>query len=172
MIAKNRRTNLRILCLFFAVTFVYLLPSPVLAEGYGNALNGVNSYDAVFEVTQASPRAANIVFWAIKNAYEVAEVKGLAKAPNIAIVFHGPAVRLTSSNKAPFNDAEWTEVENFQETLRQMKTDGVKLEICLYAAKVMGVDRSTIIPEVDQVGNGFVSVIGYQMQGYAVVRIP
>jgi hypothetical protein len=36
----------------------------------------------------------------------------------------------------------------------------------------MGVDKATIMPEIDQVGNGFVSVIGYQMQGYAVVRIP
>ena len=53
-----------------------------------------------------------------------------------------------------------------------MKKDGVKLEICLYAAKVMGVGEDTIIPEIDRVGNGFVSVIGYQKQGYAVVRIP
>jgi hypothetical protein len=37
---------------------------------------------------------------------------------------------------------------------------------------VMGVDKATIMPEIDQVGNGFVSVIGYQMQGYALVSIP
>ena len=63
-------------------------------------------------------------------------------------------------------------MEKFQQTLRQMKQAGVKLEICLYAAKVMGVDQATILPEIDRVDNGFVSVIGYQMQGYAVVRIP
>jgi intracellular sulfur oxidation DsrE/DsrF family protein len=53
-----------------------------------------------------------------------------------------------------------------------LKKDGVKLEICLYAAKVMGVDPETIMPEIDRVGNGFISVIGYQAQGYSVVRIP
>jgi len=37
---------------------------------------------------------------------------------------------------------------------------------------VMEVDPKTVIPEIDLVDNGFVSVIGYQMQGYAVVRIP
>jgi intracellular sulfur oxidation DsrE/DsrF family protein len=79
---------------------------------------------------------------------------------------------LLSTDKAPFNEAEWAEVESFQETLKQMKKDGVKLEVCLYAVKMMGVDKATILPEIDQVGNGFVSVIGYQMQGYAVVRIP
>ncbi len=81
-------------------------------------------------------------------------------------------MKLLSSDKTLFNGAEWIEVEKFQKTLRQMKKDGVVLEICLYAAKVMGVDKATILPEIDRVGNGFVSVIGYQMQGYAVVRIP
>ena len=172
MIAKHRKTNRRILSLLFAAALVALVTTPALAAGYDNALKGVNSYNAIFEVTQASPKVANIVFWAVKNAYEVDEVKALAKAPNIAVVFHGPAVKMLSSDKTPFNGAEWAEVEKFQETLRQMKKDGVKLEVCLYAVEVMGVDKATIMPEIDQVGNGFVSVIGYQMQGYSVVRIP
>ena len=172
MIIKNIRTSSRIVTLFFAAALVAMMGTSALAAGYDNALKGVNSYDAVFEVTQASPKVANIVFWAVKNSYEEAAVKGLAKAPNIAIVFHGPAVKLLSTDKTPFNGAEWAEVEKFQATLRQMKKDGVKLEVCLYAVEVMGVDKATIIPEIDQVGNGFVSVIGYQMQDYAVVRIP
>jgi intracellular sulfur oxidation DsrE/DsrF family protein len=53
-----------------------------------------------------------------------------------------------------------------------MKKDGVKLEVCLYAVKTMGMDKTKILPEIDPVDNGFVSVIGYQMQGYAVVRVP
>jgi intracellular sulfur oxidation DsrE/DsrF family protein len=108
----------------------------------------------------------------VKNAYEISEVNALEKAPRIAVVFHGPAVKLISSDRNPFNAAEWVEVVKFQETLRKMKKDGVKLEVCLYAAEVMGVDKATIMPEIDQVGNGFVSVIGYQMQGYALVSIP
>ena len=172
MIVENRSANPRIVSLFIAAAFVTLLSASALAGGYDNALKGVNNYDAVFEVTQKNPKISNLIFWAVKNAYEESEVKGLKNDPNIAIVFHGPAVKLLSTDRSPFNDAEWAEVENFQDTLRQMKTDGVKLEVCLYAVKVMGVDKMTIIPEVDQVGNGFVSVIGYQMQGYAVVRIP
>ena len=53
-----------------------------------------------------------------------------------------------------------------------MKKDVVTFEICDYAVKVMGVDPATIMPEIDHVGNGFISVAGYQAQGYAVVRIP
>ncbi len=172
MIVKNRSKNRFSVSFFLSVVFVVMAAIPVFSAGYDNALQGVQSYNAVFEVSQKSPKIANAVFWAVKNAYEVAEVKGLKNPPRIAIVFHGPAVQLLSTESSPFNEAEWAEVENFQETLKQMKKDGVKLEVCLYAVKMMGVDKGTIIPEVDQVGNGFVSVIGYQMQGYAVVRIP
>jgi intracellular sulfur oxidation DsrE/DsrF family protein len=172
MSEKDQSISQRFLCLFFVVAFAVLVSTPIYAEGYDNALNGVNGYDAIFDVAKGDPKIANIVFWAVKNAYEISEVNALEKAPRIAVVFHGPAVKLISSDRNPFNAAEWVEVVKFQETLRKMKKDGVKLEVCLYAAEVMGVDKATIMPEIDQVGNGFVSVIGYQMQGYALVSIP
>lgn len=172
MNVESRRIFRQVYGLFFAVGLVALLATPVLAAGYDHSLKGVTDYDAVYEVTQGDPKVNNIVFWAVENSYQVAEVKALGKAPRIVVVFHGPAVKLISSDQATFDDAEWAEVKKFQNTLRQMKEDGVTLEVCLYAAKVMGVDKATIMPEVDQVGNGFVSVIGYQMQGYAVVRVP
>jgi len=55
--------------------------------------------------------------------------------------------------------------------IKQMKQDGVKLEVCKYAVKVLGVNPESILPEIDQVGNGFISVVGYQSQGYSVVTV-
>ncbi|WP_432820894.1 DsrE family protein [Trichloromonas sp.] len=172
MFAGKDKIGRRIFGVFLTAALVALMAAPVLAAGYDNALKSVTGYDAVFDVSLGVPDESNIVFWAVKNAYEAPEVKALAKAPNIAIVFHGPAVKLLSADKSLFTGAEWAEVEKFQGLLRQMKKDGVTLEVCLYAAEVMGVDKATIIPGIDRVDNGFVSVIGYQMQGYAVVRIP
>jgi hypothetical protein len=77
-----------------------------------------------------------------------------------------------SAVQAACSDAEWVEAAEFQETPRQVKKDGVKREGCLYAVKVMGLDKSTILTEIDPAGNGFVAVLGYLMPGYAVVRIP
>jgi intracellular sulfur oxidation DsrE/DsrF family protein len=172
MNTRNKNITQKIACLLFTVVLAAALSTSALANGYDNALKGVNSYDAVFEVSLGNPKIANLVFWAVKNAYEADEVKALSGTPNVVIVFHGPVVKLLSSDRSPFNGAEWAEVEKFQSTLRQMKKDGVKLEVCLYAAKVLGVDKATIMPEIDRVDNGFVSVVGYQMQDYAVVRIP
>jgi hypothetical protein len=43
-----------------------------------------------------------------------------------------------------------------------MKKDGVRFEVCDYALKANGVDPTTILPEVNHVGNGFISIAGYQ----------
>ena len=50
-----------------------------------------------------------------------------------------------------------------------MSKDGVKLEICLFAAEVFGVDPASVLPEIKRVGNGWISLIGYQSKGYALV---
>jgi intracellular sulfur oxidation DsrE/DsrF family protein len=162
----------RSLILFLFTTFFVLSTTPVMAAGYDKALKGAKDYKAVYEFSQGDPKTANLIFWAVKNSYEVDEVKSISGDRDVVVVFHGPVVKLLSTNQAPFNAVEWAEVEKFHDTIRTMKKDGVKFEVCLYAVKVLGVDESTIIPEIDKVGNGFVSVIGYQMQDYAVVRVP
>ena len=53
----------------------------------------------------------------------------------------------------------------------QMKANGVKFEVCDYALKVMDVDPKTILPEIDHVPNGFISIAGYQAQGYSLITI-
>lgn len=167
----NRHSSKLVLVSVVALSVFLVLPTLVIAAGYANALHGVKSYDAVYDVSTADPVMANIVFWAVKNSYEVSEV-GRIGQHKIAVVFHGLAVKLLSTDKSLFKAVQLPEVDKFQETLKQMKQSGVTLEVCQYALKVVGVNEATILPEVDQVGNGFVSVIGYQNQGYAVVRLP
>jgi uncharacterized protein len=135
------------------------------------ALEGVDGIKAVFEVSLESPAKANIVFGAIKGVYMDKSTRALSKPPTIAVVFHGPAVKLISTNREGFMEADYKALDEFAGTIRQMKKDGVKLEVCDYALKVMGVDPGSILPEVDHVGNGFISVIGFQAQGYSHVTI-
>jgi uncharacterized protein len=83
---------------FPAVLFVLLLVSaaPAVSEEYA-ALKGVDRVQAVFDVTLESAEAAPVVFWAVRNVYEDQSVRGLPEPPQIAVVFHGPAVKLISS---------------------------------------------------------------------------
>ena len=175
MVAKSGSAGFKLARVFglLGVLFgVLLMPVVGRAEGYGNALKGLKKVSVVFDVSQGNPKTDNVVFWAVKNVYEDTAVKALPENPSVAVVFHGAVVKLLSTDQDLFTKEDWPEVEKFQNTLRQMKKDGVALQVCMYAVKVMRVDPATLLKEVDQVPNGFVSVAGFQNQGYAVVRLP
>lgn len=165
------RSERQITLLMLAAAVLWLLAVPAVAGEYA-ALTGVKGLDTVYDVSQGSPKMANVIFWAVRDAYQNESVRALPDPASTVVVFHGPAVKLISTDRKGWKPEEVAEVDRFADTIRQMKKDGVTFEVCLYAAKVMGVDAATILPEVDRVGNGFISVAGYQAQGYSLVRIP
>jgi intracellular sulfur oxidation DsrE/DsrF family protein len=89
----------------------------------------------------------------------------------MAVVFMGPAVKLISKNRSGFTEEEQKILDEFANTLSNLAREGVKFEGCLIAMKILGVDPATILPEIKQVGNGWISLIGHQAQGYALVTI-
>jgi intracellular sulfur oxidation DsrE/DsrF family protein len=145
---------------------------PAVADGYDNALKGVKGLKAVFDYSQGSPKMSNIILGAVKGVYEDEATASLPEKTQLVILFQGPAVMLITKDRSNFPEKDFAELDKLHELIRQLKKDGVKLEVCLYAANVVGVDPSTILPEIDQVGNGFISTIGYQAQGYSLVRVP
>jgi intracellular sulfur oxidation DsrE/DsrF family protein len=172
MYQKHGRIVRRIVSVLLAPALFAVLAAPAMAGGYDDALKGVKEVKAVFDYGQGAPKTSNSLFWAIKNVYEDQSVRALPSPPRIVIVFRGAAVKLISSDRKNFSESDREDLDKFAATIRQLKKDGVKMEVCLYAAKSLGVDPATIMPEVDHVGNGFVSLAGYQAQGYAVVGIP
>ena len=159
---------------FAAITFIVALlacVAPALAGEYA-ALKGVKGLDSVFDVSLGSPAKATVIFAAIKDVYDDKSVRALPVPPRTVIVFHGPAVKLISSDRKSFDQVDQPSLDKVAEIIRQFKKDGVRMEVCMYAVKVMDIDPATLMPEIDQVGNGFISVLGYQARGYAVVTIP
>ena len=159
---------------FIAMTALCTIATlfPAFAGGYDSALEGVKGLKAVFDYSHGSPKMSNIILGAVKDAYEDEAVTSLPEKPRMVILFQGPAVTLITTDRSHFPEKEFAEIDKFHEMIRQLKKDGIKLEVCLYAAEVVGVDPSTILPEIDHVRNGFISTIGYQAQGYALVRVP
>lgn len=48
---------------------------------------------------------------------------------------------------------------------------GVKQEICAVATRVFGIENDTVLSDLTLVGDGFISLIGYQAQGYHLVPV-
>lgn len=153
-----------------ALLMIALLATPGVSHDYA-ALKGVKGIKTVFDVTQGSPQTANVVFWAIKNVHDDKSTRSLPEPPQVAVVFHGDAVNLISTDRSEFVDSDNKALDQFVNTIREMKQQGVRFEVCDYALKVANVDPATVIPEVDHVANGFISIAGYQAQGYSVITI-
>ena len=92
--------------------------------------------------------------------------------PDMIFTFHGPVVKLISSQSLDLALDEEEAHEELLDRLRKLsKKPGVKMESCSVAARLLGIDNDTIMSEVKPVGNTFVSLMGYQNKGYALIPI-
>jgi uncharacterized protein len=93
------------------------------------------------------------------------------KKPVFVVVFSGLSVKLISKNRKGYSPEDQESLNEIANTISAMSKDGIKLEICLIAAKVFQVDPASVLPEIKKVGNGWISLIGYQAQGYSLVPV-
>jgi len=95
----------------------------------------------------------------------------MKKNPVFVLVFIGPSVKLISKNREGFSPEDQKSLDEIANTISAMSKDGINLEICLAAAKFFNVDPASVLPEIKRVGNGWISMIGYQAQGYSLVPV-
>jgi uncharacterized protein len=161
-----------IYCRIGLLALVLLIFTAMPAAAQYPALEGIERLDTVVDYSHGSPQAALVVFPAVREIYQDPSVIALPESPRTVIVFHGEAVRLLSTDRQGFEGQDRESAEQVTEMLRQFHREGIRMEVCMYAVRVLGVDPATLMPEIEQVGNGFISVAGYQNQGYAVVVVP
>lgn len=144
--------------------------TPALSQDY-DALKGVKGLNTVFDYGHASPEDALVIFPAIREVYQSKSVTSLPNPPSVVIVFHDGAVKFLSTERNGTKEENATR-DKVAEMIRQFDKEGVKLEVCMYAVKVFGVNPDTIMPEIEKVGNGWIAASGYQAQGYSLIAIP
>ncbi len=151
-----------------------ILIAATAATGFGEeypALKGLKSVKAVFGFEMANPQGALLHLQVIRQTYQDRNIRAGKKKPEIVVVFYGPSVKLASRNRDAFAEADRKIIEEYAGTVAAMAKEGVKFEICLIAMKLLGVDPSSLLPEVKPVGNGWIAVIGYQAAGYSLVPV-
>lgn len=158
--AKRRMLLVGLIFLFVAL--------PAQAEDY-DALKGLNSIKAVFDVRAGAPKSAAVFLDLILQTYRDSNIRAVTGKPEFSVVFIGPAVKLISTDTKGFPPEDQEHIAKIARIVTEMAREGFKLEICIYAARLLGVAPATILPEIKQVENGWISVIGYQAKGYALV---
>ena len=80
-------------------------------------------------------------------------------------------VKLLSTNKEGFPSEEHESIDNIANLVAAMTEGGIRMEVCLYATKSLGILPESILPGIEGVGNGWLSLIGYQAKNYLLLTI-
>jgi len=133
------------------------------------ALKGVTSVKTAFDVRTGNPKFAAMQLKLIRQTHKDLNAEKLT--PVTTVVFIGPSVKLVSKNREGFTADEMKLLDEIAETIAGLSKDGIGLELCLVAARVNNVDPSSVLPEITRVGNGYISLIGFQAQGYSLIPV-
>ena len=153
----------------FLISISLLCIVPAVSGEEYSAMKGIKSAKAIFDERENNPKSAALHLKVIHQTYK--ELAAMKKSPAFVIVFIGPSVKLISKDRKGFSSEDQKSLDEIANTISAMSKDGIKLEICLIAAKVANVDPASVLPEIKRVGNGWISEIGYQAQGYSLVPV-
>jgi intracellular sulfur oxidation DsrE/DsrF family protein len=162
----KRMTNMTVFLLFGLLAAAF---SSMYGQDYADALKGVKSVNAVFDFRIGEPKNAAMHLKLIQNTYKDRALLALDDRPDFTVIFIGPSVKLISTDRQGFSPEDQQALDEIAATVSLMAQDGIKLEVCLVAAKAYGLDPATVFPAIKQVPNGWVSEIGYQARGYSLV---
>lgn len=156
----------------FLLSLLFLIPSSVQAKQLNNkeALEGLSEVRTVYDVRTTRPVALLSFLKGIEFNHKSLIEEGVK--PSLRIVFISGAVQFISSK--PSEDIEF----NYSETLPKIKKQisrlinlGVKMEACARSTAAFKVDNDTLYPGIKPVRAGFVSLMGWQAQGYSLIPI-
>jgi intracellular sulfur oxidation DsrE/DsrF family protein len=149
-----------------------LLPGLVSAEKPADtsALAGVDSGKIAWDINMADAKKMLLYLKVMDETYE--DLKRQGVEPDMVLTFRGPSVTLITSDRTDVPLDDEPHLDAVAEQLQAMlKKPNVRAEACSVATRLTGVDAKTLLPGVEHVGNTFVSQIGYQAKGYAIIPI-
>ena len=159
----------RSMALIIVLLFLGLMPQEKVqaqTEDTYQALEGVSSLNTVFDFRIADSDIAMAHLNLIHGMLEDPNMIKNGEQPEIVIVLVGPSVKLVSTDKMKNTPEAKNEIAK---KISDMTADGIRFEICLVAAHAFDVPADSILPEIVQVKNGWISLIGYQQKGYSMI---
>ena len=134
------------------------------------ALGNLKVGKGVFLVDIGDAKKLNFYLEVIQGTYKGMKDQGVE--PDFILVYIGPSVKYLSTSPSPETEQDaggvLMEIESNVEALASLS---VRQEVCAVATRVFGIDNKTLLPGLTPVGDGFISLIGYQSQGYHLVPV-
>lgn len=134
------------------------------------ALKGVTTGKVVWDINVSSPAKLVLYLDVIKETYDDLVRQGIS--PEMVFAFRGESLRIVSTEHDPVTLDSMPEIQEAARKIHMMMhRAGVRMEACSIAARVFDVNLDHVPHGIRPVGNTFISLIGYQAKGYAIIPI-
>lgn len=134
------------------------------------ALDGVTAGKVVWDINMGDPKKLALYLRVIQETYDDLVRQGVD--PDMIFAFRGKSVLLISTDREAIPLDQHVYLDEVAELLADLnQRPGVKMEACSVACRLFGVKVENLLPRIQAVGNTFVSLIGYQAQGYGTIPI-
>ena len=139
------------------------------AEHYNNdkALAGIRETKVYFDVNVGEPAKLLTRLQFIDTTYSQLVAAGVS--PRVVIGIRGQASNFFTKDSDYVLDTDLPAKKKIAARVDQFRALGFRIEQCRIAADLQEIDVADFLPKVEIVANGYVSMIGYQSQGYAFV---
>jgi hypothetical protein len=153
-----------ILCLFAVTAMAENVPENT------DSLKGLKDAKAVFDITTANPKKLLFYLKLIGNTADSINANGVSTT--FVLAFRGPATFYTTDDRSKIKLENVDTADQISAKLKELSAKpNVRLEQCAVAARALKVDTKTINKSVKVIGNSWISLIGYQNKGYALVPL-
>ena len=134
------------------------------------ALNGIKEAKSVFLIDFTDIKTTAFYLKIIQGTHKGFVKQGVK--PKMVLVFIGKTVKFLSTKQdEAFEMENENELKSIQNSIKEFAKLGVRMEVCAVATDVFKVDNSTIPTQMNIIADGFISLIGWQTQGYKLVPI-
>ena len=134
-----------------------------------DALKSVSEGKVLFDVNMADPKKMTLYLMVIDETVE--DLKRQGVKPDVILAFRGLSVKLISKDREQMQLEDFEHLDKIASQLALLQQKGVRMEACSVATRLFRVDNAALLDGIKPVGNTFVSLTGYQAQGYANIPI-
>jgi len=147
---------------------VFLLTFGIAHSQNNQAINDVKPLKTVIDFRTGNPDRALVYLNLIGDTFKDHDIRELTVRPKFEVIFGGESVKLLAKQIKGYSPQEQKTITVLKSKISNLAKEGIKFEYCIYGGKLFGVEPGNV-PGMQVVDNGWVSLIGFQANGYSVV---
>ncbi|PLX99192.1 MAG: hypothetical protein C0622_10785 [Desulfuromonas sp.] len=160
---------MKTLCSLGLLFLLIATPAYSAQPNNDDALQNLTNVKAVFDVNQGDPKTLLLRLQLVEKTYQ--QLLDVGVTPEFVLAFRGGASLFLTTGDGYIEAEDKRTKAEVEQLLEGFKQHGIALEQCAIAAGLLKIGLDDFQPRVKVVANGYVSMIGYQNRGFALISM-